>query len=280
MLSLETVQSIQSQVQYWKLQKASIAFVPTMGNLHAGHLALVERAKQLADKVVVSIYVNPLQFGENEDFDSYPRTLDSDKRALIDAGADALFLPNNKMMYPESAKNSSRVHVPNISGMLCGEYRPGHFTGVATIVCKLFNIIQADVAVFGEKDFQQVAVIRKMVKDLFLPIKIETLATVRENDGLAMSSRNQYLTQDQREIASKLYEAMMTMVKEAKGNRKYREIELNGAENLEKTGHKPEYVRFCDSVTLLPAITTTVDPVLLIATWLGETRLIDNMRVH
>ncbi len=277
MLCLDEVSSVRKQVKGWKSQNLTIAFVPTMGNLHAGHMALVETAKNLADKVVVSIYVNPLQFGENEDFDAYPRTLERDKAALENAGVDILFLPTSVMIYPDSPSQSIQVQVPGISSVLCGESRPGHFTGVATVVCKLFNIVQADVAVFGEKDFQQVAVIRKMVKDLFIPIQIRALPTVRENDGLAMSSRNQYLSNEQRGIASTLYQTMTNMIDKVNNGCDYREVEAEGRESLKKHGFRPEYVQLSNRDTLLPATTLDKNAVLLVAAWLGKTRLIDNL---
>ena len=277
MLLVNDITGVREQQQIWKSHACSTAFVPTMGNLHAGHLALVDYAKQIADRVVVSIYVNPLQFGASEDFGSYPRTLDADKAALRNAGADMLFLPDNAMMYPTSVADSTQIQVPHLSDILCGEFRPGHFVGVATVVCKLFNIVQPDVAVFGEKDFQQVAVIRKMVKDLLLPIQIQTLATVRENDGLAMSSRNQYLTNEQRRHAVLLYNTMKELVEEARFNKNFRQLEDRGISQLIEHGFKPEYVRFCVPETLAPAQANTHKAVLLVAAWLGNTRLIDNL---
>jgi len=277
MLILDDVSSIRQQVNSWKSQNLTTAFVPTMGNLHAGHLALVENAKSIADKVVVSIYVNPLQFGENEDFDTYPRTLERDQALLKNAGVDILFLPASVMIYPDSPGESTQVVVPGISNVLCGEFRPGHFTGVATVVCKLFNIVQTDIAVFGEKDFQQVAVIRKMVNDLFLPVQIKSLPTVREKDGLALSSRNQYLSSEQRETAPKLYQTMIEMLENAQNGDDYREIETKGREILKKQGFKPEYVQLSNRDTLLPAESLDKNAVLLVAAWLGKTRLIDNL---
>lgn len=277
MLVVNEVSAVREQVHVWKSQSCSVALAPTMGNLHAGHLALVEQAKKVADRVVVSIYVNPLQFGANEDFSSYPRTLDADKAALINSGVDMLFLPDNAMMYPTTPDHSTQVQVANISDILCGEFRPGHFVGVATIVCKLFNIVQPDIAIFGEKDFQQVAVIRKMVKDLFLPIQIQTLATVRESDGLAMSSRNQYLTSEQRQQAVLLFSTMKALVEEAQSYKNFRQLEERGISQLIQHGFKPEYFKFCESETLAPAQADTQKIVLLVAAWLGKTRLIDNL---
>jgi len=277
MLNFDEVSSIREQVRRWKSQNLSIAFVPTMGNLHAGHLALIAKAKSLADKVVVSIYVNPLQFGENEDFDAYPRTLEKDQAALKNAGVDILFLPTSVMIYPDSPSKSTQVLVPGISNLLCGEFRPDHFSGVATVVCKLLNIVQANIAVFGEKDFQQVAVIRKMVRDLFIPVQIKAAPTVRESDGLALSSRNQYLSNEQRKTAAKLYQAMTEMLDNARNGIDYRDIEMKGREKLKKSGFKPEYVQLSNRNTLLPAETLDKNAVLLVAAWLGKTRLIDNL---
>ena len=277
MLIANEVAGVREQLHIWKSQSCSVAFVPTMGNLHAGHLALVEHAKKVADRVVVSVYVNPLQFGAKEDFGSYPRTLDADKTALLNVGADMLFLPDSDMMYPTSPADSTQVQVPLISDILCGEFRPGHFAGVATVVCKLFNIVQADIAIFGEKDFQQVAVIRKMVKDLFLPIQIQALATVRESDGLAMSSRNQYLTSEQRRHAVLLYSILKILAAEAQSHKNFRQLEERGISQLNQHGFEPEYLQFCDSETLMQAQADTQKVVLLVAAWLGKTRLIDNL---
>ena len=277
MLVFSEIEATREQIVRWKSQTLSVAFVPTMGNLHAGHLALVEKAKTVADNVVVSIYVNPLQFGANEDFSSYPRTLETDQAALFKHGADLLFLPDNATMYANSPGDSTQVQVSGISDILCGEFRRGHFVGVAAVVCKLFHIVQPDIVIFGEKDFQQVAVIRKMVADLFLPVQIMTLPTVRESDGLAMSSRNQYLSSEQRQQAALLYRTMQTLVAEAQATKNFRQVEKQGMVKLEQHGFEPEYVRFCDPNTLVPADAETHGVVLLVAAWLGKTRLIDNL---
>jgi len=280
MLLAESCESLSAQICSWKDAGLSISFVPTMGNLHEGHLSLVQQAKQLADKTVVSVYVNPMQFGENEDFDAYPRTFDSDRNALQQVGADLLFLPSSTDMYPQGPKKSTNVSVPGISNILCGEYRPGHFEGVATIVCKFFNLVQADFALFGEKDFQQVAVIRKMVKDLFMPVEIHSLPTVREADGLAMSSRNQYLKQEERELAVNLYRVLQYMARQAKQGAVLHELESQGREKLTALGFEPEYLSFRNAHSLAPAQSHDHKLVLVVAAWLGKTRLIDNVSLQ
>ncbi|MBF0255331.1 MAG: pantoate--beta-alanine ligase, partial [Gammaproteobacteria bacterium] len=199
MICLEQTPDLRGQIAQWRSQGQRIGFVPTMGNLHRGHLQLVRQAQERAERVVVSIFVNPLQFGANEDFASYPRTLEEDKALLQAEGVDLLFAPGVELIYPQGQQAHTQVHVPGISELLCGASRPGHFIGVATIVCKLFNLVQPDLALFGEKDFQQLLVIRRMVADLALPVEIIGIPTVREADGLAMSSRNRYLSPAGRE---------------------------------------------------------------------------------
>lgn len=276
MQTVENTADVSGIVDDWKKQQLRVAFVPTMGNLHAGHLSLVEKARSVADKVVVSIYVNPMQFGENEDFDSYPRTLDADSRALVDAGIDLLFLPTDETMYPVSKKLTTQVYVPEISEFLCGKGRPGHFLGVTTVVNKLFNIVRPDVAVFGQKDFQQVAIIRRMVADLFMPIEIIALPTMRESDGLAMSSRNQYLNPAQREAASNIRRALELASDAIKNGADIAEEEAKAAEFLRSSGFEPEYVSFRDPLSLAQLFEVQNDMVVLVAAKLGVTRLIDN----
>ena len=276
---IKDVIQLKSLISQWKQQGDSIAFVPTMGNLHQGHLALVKKARQLATRVVVSIYVNPLQFGENEDFDSYPRTLEQDQKGLELERADLLFLPASSAIYPRSEKDSTKVEVPNLSTILCGEYRPGHFVGVATVVCKLLNIIQADFAIFGEKDYQQLAVIRQMVEDLFIPVEIIGVATVRNEDGLAMSSRNQYLTAEQKKKAAFLYQTLKNMAKDATKGISLRQIEQESMDKLAVNGFRPEYLSFRECRTLAEAQTDQKELIILAAAWLGNTRLIDNLQI-
>ena len=200
-----TIAAVRERVAAWRGRGERVAFVPTMGNLHAGHISLIELARRHGERFVASIFVNPLQFGPNEDFNHYPRTPDRDARMLEEAGCDLMFQPDVGEMYPSSPQIATRVEVPGLSDILCGEFRPGHFAGVATVVAKLFSIVQPDVAVFGEKDFQQLTVIRRMAADLCLPVEIVGAPTMREADGLAMSSRNQYLTDEERRIAPRIH---------------------------------------------------------------------------
>jgi pantoate--beta-alanine ligase len=251
-----------------------------MGNLHAGHVALVKRAQQLADRVVVSIFVNPLQFGPGEDFEAYPRTLDADRLQLAVAGTDMLFTPEVDEVYPLGLADVTRVEVPGLSDILDGGFRPGHFIGVATVVAKLLNMVQPDVAVFGEKDYQQLTVIRRMTADLCLPVEIAGLATVREIDGLAMSSRNQYLTKSERAAAPILYKALRDVsFALSGGDRDYVQMQQAAMRRLSDSGFRPEYVEIRQALTL--AAPTADEPrlVVLAAAWLGKARLIDNVAV-
>ena len=277
MLTVNSIAAVRQQIQAWRQQGLSIAFVPTMGNLHAGHLALVEQARQQADKVVVSIFVNPMQFGPNEDFDRYPRTLDEDS-AKLEATIDLLFAPPVEEIYPHGHVQATHIEVPEITGILEGEQRPGHFTGVATVVAKLFNIVQADKALFGEKDYQQLQVIRQMAADLCIPIEIIGVATVRESDGLAMSSRNGYLTQSERAVAPKLYQALKQAADALiQGERDYAGLEQSGMAALKQVGFEPEYFAIRAAETLQAPHGNGVGLVVLVAAKLGTTRLIDNL---
>ena len=208
MITLQDIARLRAQVAHWRAAGDRIGFVPTMGNLHQGHLELVRRARGAAQRVVVSVFVNPMQFGPGEDFNSYPRTLEQDRAKLAAEGVDLLFAPGVEAIYPHGSGETTRIEVPQVSRGLCADFRPGHFTGVATVVGRLFNLVQPDVAVFGEKDFQQLAVIRRMVEDLGWPVEIAALPTVREPDGLAMSSRNAYLSPTQRQSATSLHRAL------------------------------------------------------------------------
>jgi len=249
-----------------------------MGNLHDGHLQLLRRAKSQCDCVVVSIFVNPLQFGKGEDLDAYPRTMAADKQKLFAEGTDFLFAPTVDDMYPEGLGPHTLVSVPQISETLCGKSRPGHFAGVATVVCKLFNMVQPDVAVFGEKDFQQLMVIRKMVADLCMPLDIVGVATVRETDGLAMSSRNNYLSKRQRSIAPQLHQILQEYREAiANGFDNYAELEQHAVDDLRVNGFKPDYVSIRDAATLESVSPDTESIVILAAAKLGRTRLIDNV---
>jgi pantoate--beta-alanine ligase len=259
----------------------TIAFVPTMGNLHEGHLDLVRKARSLCDVVVVSIFVNPMQFGANEDLSSYPRTLIADKEKLFAEGVQMVFAPDAEEIYPGGTAVQSQVQVPELSNTLCGASRPGHFTGVATVVTKLFNIVQPDVAVFGEKDFQQLSIIRKMVQDLCMPIEIVGVATARADDGLALSSRNGYLTAEQREVAPLLNEALAECREAiACGFDNYRELEARAKLKLIQSGFEPDYFEIRDARSLQQVTEQTEEVAILAAAKLGKPRLIDNVRLN
>lgn len=263
-------------------RQSGISFVPTMGNLHAGHLQLVEIAKQHAHCVVVSIFVNPLQFGANEDFGSYPRTLEADCEKLQAAGADIVFAPNVAEMYPDfDGKNlnqSMTITPPSIADVLCGANRPGHFTGVATVVMKLFNIVQPDFAVFGKKDFQQLFIIKEMVRQFNLPIEIIAGETIREVSGLALSSRNGYLTRDEKASAAQLQQCLKHIVESVQqGNTDFAALIAAASRTLTGHGWRVDYVAICSAKTLLPAKVDDKALVALAAAKLGNTRLIDNI---
>jgi pantoate--beta-alanine ligase len=281
MQTLTSVDALRRAVNKARKAGKTIGFVPTMGNLHDGHLQLLRRAKHLADCVVVSIFVNPLQFGVNEDLDAYPRTLAADKEKLFAEGANFLFAPGVDEMYPDGMQPQTLVSVPRITDSLCGAARPGHFTGVATVVTKLFNMVQPDVAVFGEKDFQQLMVIRKMASDLCMPIDIVGVATVRETDGLAMSSRNNFLSSKERLVAPKLHRILQDYREAiANGFDNYQHLEKHAYEDLVLTGFQPDYVSIRDAETLESITPDTEAIVILAAARLGRTRLIDNVTLN
>jgi pantoate--beta-alanine ligase len=258
----------------------TIAFVPTMGNLHEGHLELVRKAQQLCDVVVVSIFVNPLQFGPTEDLDAYPRTLAADKEKLFSEGVQVLYTPDVSDIYPEGMQAQTIVHVPDLGETLCGSSRPGHFDGVTTVVSKLFNIVQPDVAVFGEKDYQQLSIVRKMVQDLCLPVKIVGVATARDEDGLAKSSRNGYLSLDQRRIAPVLNQTLNGCREAiACGFDNFLQLESHARMKLLQAGFDPDYFAIRDARTLRPVTTDTEEIAILAAARLGSTRLIDNVKL-
>jgi len=262
--------------------QASIAFVPTMGNLHAGHIHLVELAKQHAECVVVSIFVNPLQFGPNEDLANYPRTQDADCAKLKAAGAQILFIPEVKEIYPDfdgvSLGQTMRITSPPIANMLCGAARPGHFDGVATVVMKLFNMVRPQVAIFGKKDFQQLFIIRELVRQFNLPIRIIAGETVREDSGLAMSSRNGYLTPNQKSDASLLQQCLKNIVHHIQhGDTDFMGLSQSAADILNNQGWQVDYVSVRNALTLEPATTQDECLVVLAAAKLGNTRLIDNI---
>ncbi len=271
---------LQSALRGFRHNGQTVAFVPTMGNLHEGHLALVRKARQICDVVVVSIFVNPLQFGPNEDLDAYPRTLAADKEKLFSEGTQVLYSPDVYDIYPEGMHAQTIVHVPELGDTLCGSSRPGHFDGVTTVVSKLFNIVQPDVAVFGEKDFQQLSIIRKMVRDLCLPIDIIGVSTCRDEDGLAKSSRNGYLTFEQRRIAPVLNQTLNCCREAiACGFDNFLQLESHARMKLLQAGFEPDYFTICDARTLRPVTEDTEEVAILAAARLGATRLIDNVKL-
>ncbi|MGE3104278.1 MAG: pantoate--beta-alanine ligase [Lysobacterales bacterium] len=255
-----------------------IALVPTMGNLHAGHFALVDRARSLAERVVVSVFVNPTQFGPNEDFARYPRSLDADAAGLLAHGCDLLFVPAAETLYPYGSANTVTVQVPGLSDQLCGASRPGHFTGVATVVTKLFNAVQPDLAIFGQKDYQQLLLVRRLVTDLCLPIEIVMAPTVREADGLALSSRNQYLNPAQRRQAPALYRCLQTMGERVAAGQPPAVVEAAAMAELSAQGFVVDYAALRQAEDLAqPGAGRDQALVGLLAARLGATRLIDNL---
>lgn len=277
---ISSIDALRQQIKTWRQNGERIAFVPTMGNLHNGHLQLVDVAKAKADRVIVSIFVNPMQFGKNEDLASYPRTLEADCAGLNEHGADAVFTPTPEMMYPRGLDVQTFVEVPLLGDLHCGASRAGHFRGVSTIVCKLFNLVQPDVACFGQKDYQQLAIIRQMVTDLSLPIDIIGVATERASDGLALSSRNGYLSTEQRATAPKLYQILQQLRSAIlAGDHDYRALEQHTRQQLTAAGFKPDYIDISDRHDLTLATEPGQDKVILAAAWLGTTRLIDNLEI-
>ncbi|MEM9256572.1 MAG: pantoate--beta-alanine ligase [Pseudomonadota bacterium] len=258
-----------------------IAFVPTMGNLHEGHLDLVRKARQLGDIVVVSIFVNPMQFGPNEDLDAYPRTLAADKEKLFAEGVQMLYAPTVAEVYPQGLDAQARVHVPDLGDTLCGQSRPGHFDGVTTVVSKLFNVVQPDIAVFGQKDFQQLSIVRKMVTDLCMPVDIVGVATTRDDDGLAKSSRNGYLSAAQRRIAPLLHQTLAHCREAiACGFDNFLQLESHARMKLIQAGFEPDYFAIRDARTLRSVDEATEEVAILAAARLGKTRLIDNVTLN
>ncbi|WP_043903064.1 pantoate--beta-alanine ligase [Kingella kingae] len=276
---MQIIHSIEA-LRQWRRTVGSVAFVPTMGNLHAGHLSLVQRAKQEAEHVVVSIFVNRLQFGQGEDFDKYPRTLEQDAAKLRDAGVAVLFAPDERELYP-NVSQQYQVEPPHLQNELCGAFRPKHFRGVATVVAKLFNIVQADVACFGKKDYQQLAIIQGMVADLNMPIRIVPVDTGRADDGLALSSRNQYLSVDERAEAPRLYQQLTWIADEIRaGNQAYSELENAAKDVLISHGWQVDYVEIRSASSLHIARLGDKKLVVLAAVRLGSTRLIDNLEIE
>jgi pantoate--beta-alanine ligase len=273
--------ALRKAVERWKRDGYTIAFVPTMGNLHGGHLSLLGRAREIADRTVVSIFVNPIQFGKGEDYERYPSTLAGDSRKLEASGLDLLFAPDLAQLYPGGIDTDTRITVPELSTILCGRFRPGHFSGVATVVAKLLINAQPDVALFGEKDYQQLLVVRRMVEDLRIPVEIVGMPIVREPDGLAMSSRNTYLSPRERARAPLIYQTLLAAADRLRrGPANFAAIEAGGMRALENGGLRPEYFsvrRAADLGEPLPGDTRLS---ILAAAWLGSTRLIDNVKVR
>ncbi|MDF1762993.1 MAG: pantoate--beta-alanine ligase [Oleibacter sp.] len=277
MITQHTVEALRARVNEARTRGLKIGFVPTMGNLHKGHISLIDRAKAECDFVVSSIFVNPLQFNDASDLERYPRTLPEDQAKLEAASCDLLFAPNVAEMYPNGRDEHTIVHVPKVSEGLCGGSRPGHFDGVSTVVMKLFNQVNADVAYFGEKDFQQVAVIKKMVADLSMAISIVTVPTARADDGLALSSRNGYLTPTERAIAPGLYQALQGIAKALQDGISMPKSIANATLQLNQQGFRCDYLEVRRASDLAPAIAGDQDVVVIGAAYLGNARLIDNL---
>lgn len=287
MHKVQRVSSLRAAVNAAKKGGKLIGFVPTMGNLHAGHLELVKIAKRQAEFVVVSIYVNPTQFGADEDLNAYPSTPEEDARALAECGTDLLFLPADDVMYPGDLDKQTAVTVPRLGERYCGQDRPVHFNGVTTVVSRLFNMVQPDVAVFGKKDYQQLAIIRKMVADLAFPVEVLGVDTVRDENGLALSSRNGYLTEAQRSSAAQLQHSLQEMATQLTKLKQQsltkaivKKIEQHGAASLKVAGFEPHYVAVCRQSDLQPASKGDKKLVILAAAVIGKARLIDNIEVE
>jgi len=275
---VHTVSALRAQLAAWRTAGERVAFAPTMGNLHAGHIELVTQGRQRAQRVVASVFVNPLQFGASEDFGRYPRTLPQDAEKLTAAGCDLLFAPSVEEIYPQGI-GATTVRVAGVTEMLEGEFRPGHFEGVATVVNILFNLVQPDVALFGQKDYQQLAVIRRMVTDLRLPLEVVGVPTLRAEDGLALSSRNQYLSGDERSRAATVYRVLSVISEGLRaGRRDYPALQSEAALTLQRAGFRPQYVAIRAADLAEPRHDAS-DWVVLVAAVLGATRLIDNLRV-
>ena len=271
---------LRQYVQHWKDHGQSIAFIPTMGNLHVGHMSLIEKGQSLSDRTICSIFVNPMQFGPNEDWDHYPRSLDSDLQQLEAIGCDLVYLPTASELYPEGLDKISQVQVTDLSNNFEGAHRPGHFTGVATVVLKLFNIVRPDVSVFGKKDFQQYRVISKMVADFNLDVQIIGQETTREPSGLAASSRNQYLDAAQKQRAAMIYQTLQQAARQIEeGERDFQSLERSAIENLDGAGFQTDYFAICNPETLAPASKEDRDLVILVTAALGATRLLDNIEI-
>lgn len=280
MITNSDLKSLRATLREWRREGLTVALVPTMGNLHEGHISLLMRAREIADRSVVSIFVNPIQFGRGEDYERYPSTLEADRAKLEAAGLDLLFAPNLAELYPGGIEEDTRVTVPALSDILCGEFRPGHFSGVATVVSKLFINTQPDFALFGEKDFQQVMVIRRMVRDLLFPVEIIGMPIIREADGLAMSSRNSYLKPDERHVAAGIFASLTRAAGELREQATpIATLEQRCKDELAALGMRPEYISVRSAVDLSLPKAGDQDLIILAAAWLGGARLIDNVRV-
>lgn len=281
MIIVDNTPALRREIKSLRASGKRIALVPTMGNLHAGHASLVDKARLLGDIVVVTIFVNPLQFGPNEDFAQYPRTPAEDEALLKQHGAHIIFRPPVSDIYPRGQEASAIVHVPGVSKVLDGEFRPGHFDGVATVVAKLLGLVQPDVAIFGEKDFQQLAIIRQTVADLAIAVEIQGAPTVREADGLAMSSRNRYLSAADRAAAPQIFRSLSRARDAiAAGGRDFGALEQTGLDELKQAGFRPDYFAVRDAKTLMPPSPQTAHFVILTAARIGKARLIDNVQVQ
>jgi len=280
MRTVNSLRELRTILRGYRREGKTIGLVPTMGNLHEGHISLVRKASEAAHVVVTSIFVNPMQFGASEDLDTYPRTLEDDQRQLEAAGNTLVFAPDVEEVYPHGLVQQTKVVVPEVSDGHCGASRPGHFEGVATVVTMLFNMVQPDIAVFGEKDFQQLAVIRKLVRDLMIPVEVIGAPTVREADGLAKSSRNGYLSKTERAVAPAVYRTLQQSADRLKeGHTDFAAIERAAIEHLAAAGLRPDYFNIVNSETLKPATAGDKELTLLVAAFLGTTRLIDNLSV-
>jgi pantoate--beta-alanine ligase len=275
------LQSLRQVIAEWKREGSKIAFVPTMGNLHAGHISLLEKAREAADRTVVSIFVNPIQFGKGEDYENYPSTLDADSKKLETSNLDLLFVPNLKELYPGGVNVDTRVNIPKLSSILCGKFRPGHFSGVATVVTKLLINVTPDYAFFGEKDYQQLLIIRRLVSELCMPTEIIGMPIVRESDGLAMSSRNAYLNEAERKVAPVIYKILQAAAERLlQQTVSFKTIEVEGVAALEAAGLRPEYVSIRRTSDLGEPESDDHELSILVAAWLGSARLIDNLKVN
>lgn len=281
MLTVHTVADLRKEVKAAKARGEKVSFVPTMGNLHEGHLSLVDEALKHGEFVVASIFVNPMQFGANEDLDNYPRTMEADQDGLKARGCKVLFAPTVSEMYPSGLDEETRVEVPSLGNHHCGSSRPGHFTGVSTVVSKLFHMVAPDFAIFGQKDFQQLAIIRKMTKDQCFDVEVIGVPTSREASGLARSSRNGYLSAEQKETAATVYATLKDIEAKLKAREQsFESIKTSAEARLESAGFTKDYLNFADPNTLEPAAENANEIVILIAAHLGSTRLIDNLVVQ